>query len=67
MTRRDWWVGIAVLVLALLVHAAVPRYELVPGAPDGRPIFTRFDRWTGRAELVGTNNMLSVPWVFARQ
>ncbi|MGH9195784.1 MAG: hypothetical protein ACRD1T_08600, partial [Acidimicrobiia bacterium] len=58
----------AVLVLAgtLLIHAAVPRYELVPMTDSGL-VFVRFDRWTGRAELAGRNNMTAVPWVFARQ
>ena len=27
MTRRDWWVGIVVLALAIVLHAAVPRYD----------------------------------------
>ena len=44
MTRRDWWIGIAVLVLAILVHAAFPRYEWRQG-PGVRMI--RIDRWTG--------------------
>src|SRR5687768_15773279 len=27
MTRRDWWIGVVLIVVALLLHAALPRYE----------------------------------------
>lgn len=47
ITRRDWWIGIAVIVLALLVHALVPRYDWRGSDPR---ILTRIDRWTGHAE-----------------
>ena len=52
MTRRNWWAGVAVVVLAVLLHALIPRYEYrnVPGDVVG--MFTRIDRWTGSAELV---------------
>ncbi len=50
MTRRDWWI-VGCLVLVLLVHALVPRYEYRNATP-ARGIFTRIDRWTGNAELV---------------
>lgn len=50
MTRRDWWLGVALIVLAILVHAAVPRYEW--RNLGERPVF-RIDRWTGTME-VGT-------------
>lgn len=65
MVRRDWWLAVLILALALLVHAAVPRYELVSSGMGG-VAFIRFDRWTGRAEVV-PNNMTRVPWVYARQ
>lgn len=51
MTRRDWWLGMAALVIAVLLHAAVPRYEWRPLA--GTIGFVRIDRWTGRAQLGG--------------
>ncbi len=49
MTRRRWWLGVAALVVAVLLHAAVPRYSWLPvaGEPGG---LVRIDRWTGRAE-----------------
>jgi hypothetical protein len=50
MTRRDWWLGIAAVVLALLVHAAVPRYDW--RIAQGRPAI-RIDRWLGRADVGG--------------
>ena len=48
MTRRDWWIGIAVVVVAILVHALIPRYEWRDwrGAP-----LVRVDRWTGTAVM----------------
>lgn len=48
MTARHWWAGIGVLVAALVLHAAIPRY-------DWRPltgfVWVRADRWTGHAEI----------------
>ena len=48
MTRRDWWLGIVVLAFAIVLHAAVPRYEwrTIRGVP-----MLRVDRWTGTAVL----------------
>lgn len=60
MTRADWWLGIALLTGAILVHALFPRYEFIP--PDtkaGRAAIVRFDRWTGRVEIAGS----VTPWV----
>jgi len=47
MTRWDWWVGIAAVVIAILLHAAFPRYESrhVAGM-----LFARIDRWTGTVD-----------------
>lgn len=53
MTRRDWWLGIALVVLALLTHAAVPRYEWTHVQGNN---WTRADRWTGRLSLAGVAN-----------
>jgi hypothetical protein len=49
MTRRDWWFGILVLTLAMLAHAAFPRYEWRQ-TPAGLG-YVRIDRWTGTADL----------------
>jgi hypothetical protein len=51
VTRRDWWIGIALVVAALLFHALVPRYEWHTvrwGA--NRDHLIRVDRWFGTAE-----------------
>lgn len=48
MTTRAWWIGITVIVLALLAHAAFPRYEW-RAVPDKPGALIRIDRWTGRA------------------
>jgi len=50
MTRRDWWLGVAAVVLALLAHAAFPRYDWRNIGPAPR---VRIDRWTGHA-VVGS-------------
>ena len=48
MTRRDWWLGVAVVAVAILLHTFVPRYEYrdFHGAP-----MVRVDRWTGRSTI----------------
>lgn len=50
ISRRDWWLGIAAVAIALLLHAALPRYDYrqVSGLA-----FVRIDRWTG-GMVVGT-------------
>lgn len=57
MTRRDWWLGLVVLVVAGLLHALLPRYEIV-GTPSTQ--FARFDRWTGQLQLP---NGRHTPWL----
>lgn len=47
--RRDWWIGVSVITLALLLHAAFPRYEW---RQQGIALW-RIDRWTGTAAEVG--------------
>lgn len=50
MTRRDWWLGVALIVVAILVHAAMPRYEWQTfGSAAAMRI--RIDRWTGTMQL----------------
>jgi hypothetical protein len=48
MTRRDWWLGLGLLVAAILVHALVPRYEW--RQVGNSVVLLRLDRWTGTAE-----------------
>lgn len=44
---RDWWIGVAIIAIAILLHAAYPRYEWrQQGA-----VLMRIDRWTGSANL----------------
>lgn len=51
MTRRDWWIGIALIACALLLHAAVPRYEWRERHVGNAATFLiRIDRWTGSAD-----------------
>lgn len=63
MTRRDWWLGVLLVILMLLVHVAIPRYEYkdlplrggVGAALAGKEIGVvqlRVDRWTGRLRIV---------------
>lgn len=45
MTRLDWWIGVVLVVFALLAHAMLPRYQVI-NIFEGR-VPARFDRWTG--------------------
>jgi hypothetical protein len=44
MTRRDWWLGVALILVALVGHAVFPRYDVryIDGAG-----MVRIDTWTG--------------------
>lgn len=55
MNPRAWWTGVAALVLAILVHALVPRYEW-RSVPDRPFQLIRIDRWLGRAEAGSVTN-----------
>ena len=48
ISRSEWWIGVVLVVLAILVHALVPRYEYQHDGP-GSLAWVRVDRWTGRA------------------
>ena len=50
MSKRDWWLGAFVVLVALLAHAALPRYEWLTVSPR---VVLRGDRWTGTVS-VGT-------------
>ena len=52
MTKRDWWIGVLLIALALFVHALMPRYEYRNFGEPNEGVFTRIYRWTGSAELV---------------
>jgi hypothetical protein len=48
MTRRDFWLGVGLVIVALLLHALVPRYEIKTLAGGG---IVRVDRWTGVVDV----------------
>ena len=54
MQTRHWYIGVALLVAALVFHALVPRYEWRAG-PQARLV--RIDRWTGRAQPMTLEDM----------
>ncbi len=49
MTRRDWWLAVTMLALAITLHALFPRYEWRDPGGEGQT-YLRFDRWTGRSQ-----------------
>lgn len=56
MTRVDWWLGVALILAALLVYAASPRFELVlVSVGGGRQAPVLFDRWYGNAQRIGVD------------
>ena len=48
LTRRDWWMGITIVVAAIVFHAVWPRHDWRHVTGN---VFVRIDRWTGRASL----------------
>jgi hypothetical protein len=50
LTRRDWYIGVVLVMLAVLLHAMVPRYEWRAVA-DQPTRMIRVDRWSGRAAV----------------
>ena len=61
MSRRDWWLGIVAIVIAVLLHAAFPRYNWRP--LTGTQALIRIDRWTGSAVIGG---WVEGQWVAAK-
>ena len=61
MTRRDWWFGIVLIVLAILVHALMPRYQFQIDQGETRTYLYRIDRWTG--EIEGCCDGSMAPWM----
>ena len=58
MTRLDWWCAVLLIVLALLIHALIPRYEVI-GYGDS---FVRLDRWTGLVEVPARGDEPPLIW-----
>jgi len=53
ISKRDWWLGVILIVFALLVHATVPRYfPRYEFRQSQGLIWMSIDRWTGSAEMV---------------
>ena len=50
MTRSHWWLGVLLLVAAVVGHAFLPRYEWHTQPGIGRSV--RIDRWTGAVTWV---------------
>lgn len=44
ISRRDYWIGVGLISVALLLHTYIPRYEWRPDGPN----LLRIDRWTGQ-------------------
>ena len=54
MTRRDLYLAVAIMAMALIGHAMLPRYDWrhVGESSIGGERFVRIDRWTGDARLL---------------
>ena len=77
MKRGDWWCGVALVALAILFHAAIPRYELLAPSPTQShpadvpygdfygaaryPTLIRLDRWTGAVETGSLVGQIEAP------
>ncbi len=51
ISRREWWLGVGLVFVALMAHALLPRYEYTAFGPQN-PDVIRVDRWTGDHELL---------------
>ena len=61
-SRLDWWAGVLLVSAALLTHALLPRYSYQhPGNELSGLVWTKVDRWTGRAYLVRVTATGEVP------
>jgi hypothetical protein len=56
VSRRDWWLGVLAVVCAILLHAALPRFEW-RAQPQVPGLMIRIDRWTGQATRVPLASM----------
>lgn len=48
LTRRDWWMAVTLVTVAIVFHAVWPRYDWRHVTGN---VFVRIDRWTGHANL----------------
>ena len=54
MTRRDFWLGVVVIVAAILTHTAFPRYEWRQSTiKTTTPAMIRIDQWFGTWSFQG--------------
>ena len=51
ISRLEWWISVTLVVLVIVVHALVPRYEYQQASAGGLG-WVRVDRWTGQAIIV---------------
>lgn len=61
LTRLDWWLGVVCVSAAVVMHAAIPRYEWRDSTIASRRAMVRIDRWTGTAEIGSFNGGVWVP------
>lgn len=47
ITRRDWWLGIALVAAALVAHALLPRHQTHTIGMERYGFVVTHDRWTG--------------------
>lgn len=52
MTQSDWWLGVLVLGLILLVHAAIPRYICQRSRSMWAGSFVSEGRWASVADQI---------------
>ena len=44
ISRREWWLGVGLVFVALMAHALLPRYEYTAFGPQNADVI-RVDRW----------------------
>lgn len=62
LQRRDFYIGVALVALAILAHAYIPRYDVSATSSGSR--YQRIDRWTGHIEVYfGASSAPAPSWV----
>lgn len=51
LRRRDFYIGVIVIVLAILAHAQSQRYSVSRTHHGSRAVFQRVDHWRGTADV----------------
>ena len=58
LRRQDWWCGVLLIVLILVLHSALPRFQWLPAQHPSETsaqlaisVWLRVDGWTGEARL----------------